>query len=150
MFLSGTGMQYLCLNDLQSKLLYELPPLKHVLPLRWRVAVKRVCDSQTKVLQIITSLRLWSEISLFHKLIYDIAPGSILIGWNVAFRLWRHRYCPDVVAFFAVKSVKKTPVFLTFLRVKHVIKRICNKFSFHTVFMTLVVCFISLRQRLGI
>ena len=25
-------------------------------------------------------LRLWSEISLFHKLIYDIAPGSILIG----------------------------------------------------------------------
>ena len=25
-------------------------------------------------------LRLWSEISLFHKLIYDIAPGRILIG----------------------------------------------------------------------
>ena len=24
--------------------------------------------------------RLWSEISLFHKLIYDIAQGSILIG----------------------------------------------------------------------
>ena len=36
-------------------------------------------------------LRLWSEISLFHKLIYDIAPGSILIGWNVAVRLWHHR-----------------------------------------------------------
>ena len=29
-------------------------------------------------------LRLWSEISLFHKLIYDIAPGSILIGRDVA------------------------------------------------------------------
>ena len=36
-------------------------------------------------------LRLWSEISLFHKLIYDIAPGSILIGWDVAVHLWRHR-----------------------------------------------------------
>ena len=29
-------------------------------------------------------LRLWSEISLFHKLIYDIAPRSILIGWDIA------------------------------------------------------------------
>ena len=36
-------------------------------------------------------LRLWSEISLFHKLIYDIAPGRFLIGWDVAVRLWRHR-----------------------------------------------------------
>ena len=31
----------------------------------------------------------------------------------------------------------------------HVIKRIWNEFSFHTVFMKLVVCFISPRQRLG-
>ena len=29
-------------------------------------------------------LGLWSEISLFHKLIYDIAQGSILIGLDVA------------------------------------------------------------------
>ena len=36
-------------------------------------------------------LCLWSEILLFHKLIYDIAPGSFLIGWDVAVRLWRHR-----------------------------------------------------------
>ena len=35
-------------------------------------------------------LHLWSEISLFHKLIYDIAPGSILIGREVVVRLWRH------------------------------------------------------------
>ena len=27
---------------------------------------------------------LWSGISLFHNLIYAIAPGSILIGWDVA------------------------------------------------------------------
>ena len=32
-------------------------------------------------------LHLWSEISLFHKLIYDIAPGSILIGREVVVRL---------------------------------------------------------------
>ena len=32
-------------------------------------------------------LHLWSEISLFHKLIYDIAPGSILIGREVEVRL---------------------------------------------------------------
>ena len=32
-------------------------------------------------------LGLWSEISLLHKLIYDIAQGSILIGLNVAVRL---------------------------------------------------------------
>ena len=31
----------------------------------------------------------------------------------------------------------------------HVIKRIWNKFSFHTVFMKLVVCLISPRHRLG-
>ena len=32
----------------------------------------------------------------------------------------------------------------------HVIKRICNYiFSFHTVFMKLIVCLISPRQRLG-
>ena len=31
----------------------------------------------------------------------------------------------------------------------HVIKRIWNEFSFHTVFMKRVVCFISPRQRLG-
>ena len=31
----------------------------------------------------------------------------------------------------------------------HVIKRIWNEFSFHTVFMKLVVCFISPCQRLG-
>ena len=36
-------------------------------------------------------LGLLSEISLFHKLIYDIAQGSILTGWNVAVRLRRHR-----------------------------------------------------------
>ena len=36
-------------------------------------------------------LGLWSEISLFHKLIYDMAQGSILIGLNIAVRLWRHR-----------------------------------------------------------
>ena len=29
-------------------------------------------------------LCLWSEISLYHKLIYDIAQGSILIGLDVA------------------------------------------------------------------
>ena len=32
-------------------------------------------------------LHLWSEISLFHKLISDIAPGSILIGREVVVRL---------------------------------------------------------------
>ena len=32
-------------------------------------------------------LDLWSEISLFHKLIYDIAQGSILIGLDVAVHL---------------------------------------------------------------
>ena len=32
-------------------------------------------------------LHLWSEISLFHKLIYDIAPWSILIGREVVVRL---------------------------------------------------------------
>ena len=32
-------------------------------------------------------LHLWSEISLFHKLIYDIAPGSILIDREVVVRL---------------------------------------------------------------
>ena len=36
-------------------------------------------------------LSLWNEISLFHKLIYDIVQGSILIGWDVAVRLWCHR-----------------------------------------------------------
>ena len=30
---------------------------------------------------------LWSEISLFHKLISDIAPGSILIGQEVVVHL---------------------------------------------------------------
>ena len=35
-------------------------------------------------------LHLWSEISLFHKLINDIAPGSILIDREVVVRLWRH------------------------------------------------------------
>ena len=32
-------------------------------------------------------LYLWSEISLFHKLISDIAPGSILIGREVVVSL---------------------------------------------------------------
>ena len=32
-------------------------------------------------------LYLWSEISLFHKLSSDIAPGSILIGREVVVRL---------------------------------------------------------------
>ena len=32
-------------------------------------------------------LGLWSEISLLHKLIYDIAQGSILIGFDVAILL---------------------------------------------------------------
>ena len=32
-------------------------------------------------------LYLWSEISLFHKLISDVAPGSILIGREVVVRL---------------------------------------------------------------
>ena len=36
-------------------------------------------------------LHLLSEISLFHKFIYDIAPGSFFIGWDVAVRPWRHR-----------------------------------------------------------
>ena len=36
-------------------------------------------------------LCLWSEISLFHELIYDIAPGSFLIGLKVDVCLWRHR-----------------------------------------------------------
>ena len=32
-------------------------------------------------------LRLWNEISLYHKLIYDIAPGSIMIGRHIAVNL---------------------------------------------------------------
>ena len=56
-------------------------------------------------------LGLWSEIWLFHKLIYDIAQGSILIGSDVEVRLrWR---------VFRSKTNKKTRqncVFLAFLR----------------------------------
>ena len=36
-----------------------------------------------------------------------------------------------------------------FFRNYHVIKRIWNEFSFHTVFMKLFMCFISPRQRFG-
>ena len=36
-------------------------------------------------------LHIWSEISLFHKFINDIRPGSLLRGWDVAVRLLRHR-----------------------------------------------------------
>ena len=61
-------------------------------------------------------LDLWSEITLFHKLIYDIAQGSILIGLDVAVRLWRHRQHPDVGAFSAVKSVIKFDKNVFFLR----------------------------------
>ena len=62
-------------------------------------------------------LGLWSEISLFHILIYDIAQGSILIGLGVAVGL---RQSPDVDAFSAVKSViklDKTVFFLLFMQV---------------------------------
>ena len=61
-------------------------------------------------------LGLWSEISLFHKLIYDIAQGSILIGLDVAVCLWRHRQRPGVGAFSAVKSVVKLDKTVVFLR----------------------------------
>ena len=61
-------------------------------------------------------LRLWSEISLFHKLIYDIAPGSFLIGWDVAVGLWRYRQRGDVGAFSAVKLVKQLDKFVFSLR----------------------------------
>ena len=52
-------------------------------------------------------LNLWSEISLFHILNYDIAQGSILIGLGVAVRLLHHRLRPNVGSFSTVKSVIK-------------------------------------------
>ena len=52
-------------------------------------------------------LSLWSEKLLFHKLIYNIAQGNILIGLDVAFCLWRHRQRPDNGAFSAVESLIK-------------------------------------------
>ena len=96
-------------------------------------------------------LRLWSEISLFHKLIYDIAPGSILIGWDIAIHLWRHRQRPRRWRVFCRQTamkLNKSVFFLRFCEFNMWIKRIWNEFSFHTVFMKLV-CFISPRQRLG-
>ena len=44
-------------------------------------------------------LHLWSEISLFHKLIYDIAPGSILILLlrSACTSMCRHMYDWNIV-----------------------------------------------------
>ena len=50
-------------------------------------------------------LSLWSEISQFHKLIYDIAQGSILIVLDA-----------DVGTFPAIKSVIKLDKTVFFLR----------------------------------
>ena len=47
------------------------------------------------------------------------------------------------------KIDKKTRFSHVFCGFKHVIERILNEFSLHTVFIKLVVCFISPRQRLG-
>ena len=52
----------------------------------------------------------------FRSYIYDIAQGSILIGLDVAVRLWRHRQRPVVGAFSAVKSVIKLDKTVFFLR----------------------------------
>ena len=55
------------------------------------VFIEAVSKSDRKVISENTYyhmfLRLWSEISLFHKLIYDIAQGSSLIGRDDAVRL---------------------------------------------------------------
>ena len=56
-----------------------------------RFSLSKSCPALCHKLIYHIFLRLWSEISLFHKLIYDIAPGSFLIGWDVAVRLWRLR-----------------------------------------------------------
>ena len=54
-------------------------------------------------------------------------------------------------AIFARNILKIHTFFMKYwyFRNYNVIKRIWNKFSFHTVFMKLVVCFISPRQRFG-
>ena len=54
-----------------------------LLPILLRKTRQRLCHKL--IYHMI--LHLWSEISLFHKSISDIAPGSILIGREVVVRL---------------------------------------------------------------
>ena len=97
-------------------------------------------------------LRLLSEISLFHKLIYDITPGSILIGRDVALCFYDVIGNAPTLGRLRCKLVIKLDKlqFPYVLCPKNVIKRIGNELSFHKLFMKLVVCFISPRHRLGI
>ena len=45
--------------------------------------------------------------SVLSRFCFMITPGSFLIGWDVAVRLWSHRWRYDVGAFSAVKLVIK-------------------------------------------
>ena len=65
-------------HRLYNNLIYEIEIFHSINRKTWVIFLSRV-------------LHLLSEISLFHKFIYDIAPGSFFIGWDVAVRLWRHR-----------------------------------------------------------
>ena len=143
-FIKAYGF-YFCMGVIfmkktKARKMQKLPPRKNFHVYRtWKsclqmyLTAKHFCGDKTlDILKrlhfheslVITFLRLWSEILLFHKLIYDIAPGSILLGWDVAVLLLCNRKHNDVDSFSAVKLVIKLYKSVFFL---HFSSLTCNK-----------------------